>query len=136
MKQHLDDVTGILNSICQTAKRQELYFKFINCKDNNFSLVDTTIDILLRIEKITVSNAKMKIDKCYEGTVIIIQIIWVKNVLFENNENTEINVEDDDSKLPIVYPPFLPSLNSNQASNIYTLIVDLDETLVHMIEVY
>jgi len=69
MKQHVDEMIGILNNICQTAKRQELYCKYINCKENTFSLIDTIIEILLNIEKLSITSSKTKLEKCYEGTV-------------------------------------------------------------------
>jgi len=43
--------------------------------------------------------------------------------------------DDEDKKLPKVYPPFLQPLNPNSINTTYTLVVDLDETLVHLIEV-
>jgi CTD small phosphatase-like protein 2 len=38
----------------------------------------------------------------------------------------------DDCNLPIVIPPFLPPLNPYSSQ--YTLVLDLDETLIHYIE--
>lgn len=36
--------------------------------------------------------------------------------------------------MPVVNPPYLPSLKGKEAKNIYTLVLDLDETLVHYVE--
>jgi CTD small phosphatase-like protein 2 len=40
---------------------------------------------------------------------------------------------DDDEDLEVVDPPYLPPLLDNQ--NVYTLVLDLDETLVHYFEI-
>ena len=42
----------------------------------------------------------------------------------------------DPDKLPEVFPPFLPKLTAEQkAADTFTLVLDLDETLVHYFEV-
>jgi CTD small phosphatase-like protein 2 len=36
--------------------------------------------------------------------------------------------------LPRVYPPFLPPLQGPNKDKVYTLVLDLDETLIHNVE--
>ena len=38
------------------------------------------------------------------------------------------------SNLPKVSPPFLPPLDPSQKDKVYTLVLDLDETLIHNVE--
>ena len=42
---------------------------------------------------------------------------------------------DSEEELPLVNPPYLVPLNEIQQSKTYSLILDLDETLVHFFEV-
>ena len=51
---------------------------------------------------------------------------------FESDENST----DDYQNLPIEDPPYLPPLNLNEKSIRYTLVLDLDETLIHLFEVF
>lgn len=39
------------------------------------------------------------------------------------------------TNLPKVYPPFLPPLEGEGKNTIYTLVLDLDETLIHNVDV-
>ena len=39
------------------------------------------------------------------------------------------------TNLPKVYPPFLPPLEEDQKGT-YTLVLDLDETLIHNVDVF
>lgn len=48
------------------------------------------------------------------------------------NETTEALSEE---QLSVVHPPFLPDLPPEKKDNTYTLVIDLDETLVHYEEV-
>lgn len=38
------------------------------------------------------------------------------------------------TNLPKVSPPFLPALEGQEKENLYTLVLDLDETLIHNVE--
>ena len=38
------------------------------------------------------------------------------------------------TNLPKVSPPFLPPLEGSDRDNVYTLVLDLDETLIHNVE--
>ena len=39
------------------------------------------------------------------------------------------------ANLPKVMPPFLPALEEEKKQNHYTLVLDLDETLIHNVDV-
>ena len=39
------------------------------------------------------------------------------------------------TNLPKVFPPFLPPLEGESKTKTYTLVLDLDETLIHNVEV-
>ena len=39
------------------------------------------------------------------------------------------------TNLPKVFPPFLPALEGEKKNSIYTLVLDLDETLIHNVDV-
>ena len=39
------------------------------------------------------------------------------------------------ANLPRVYPPFLPPLDDSIKDSTYTLVLDLDETLIHNVDV-
>lgn len=43
--------------------------------------------------------------------------------------------EDVEEVLPLVDAPYLPQINEEEQKNTYTLVLDLDETLVHFFEV-
>lgn len=42
--------------------------------------------------------------------------------------------DDSFDSLPVVHPPFLPKLSSSEEESTYTLVLDLDETLIHYFE--
>ena len=55
-----------------------------------------------------------------------------------NNEIPQIKeaeAVDEVVTLPLVEPPYLPPLSPEEAKKTYTLVLDLDETLVHYFEV-
>jgi hypothetical protein len=52
-------------------------------------------------------------------------IASTSNAIFPNNF----------TNLPKVYPPFLPPLEGDAKSSTYTLVLDLDETLIHNVDV-
>ena len=39
------------------------------------------------------------------------------------------------TNLPKVFPPFLPPLEEDKKNTTYTLVLDLDETLIHNVDV-
>jgi len=50
-----------------------------------------------------------------------------------DDDKCEEQKDEELELLPLVEAPYLPPLDSSQ--NIYTLVLDLDETLVHYFEV-
>ena len=51
----------------------------------------------------------------------------------ENEESDEESFEEEDEKLPKVKPPYLPPKALGMSP--YTLVLDLDETLIHFEDV-
>jgi hypothetical protein len=49
-----------------------------------------------------------------------------------NNTTSPEDSMNDDTSLPIVIPPYLPPINPYGSR--YTLVLDLDETLIHYID--
>lgn len=45
-------------------------------------------------------------------------------------------LDESDPPLQLVDPPYLPQLSAEENNKVYTLVMDLDETLVHYYEVY
>ena len=43
-------------------------------------------------------------------------------------------IDEDSFRLPEVKEPYLPPLHPSQVKNTYTLVLDLDETLIHFID--
>lgn len=83
------------------------------------------------MDSIGVKAVKSRIEKASEQTVFPHKINWVKKYLEEMDD-----LDQEDEKLPFVKPPYLPPLSTdNLKSKIYTLVIDLDETLIHLIEV-
>jgi len=48
---------------------------------------------------------------------------------------TAFGDEDGENSLQVIEPPYLPPLPTNKINNTYTLVLDLDETLVHYFEI-
>jgi len=44
--------------------------------------------------------------------------------------------KQEDEKTSLAAPPYLPKLEETKGNSTYTLILDLDETLVHYFEVF
>jgi hypothetical protein len=51
-----------------------------------------------------------------------------------SEDQVPVVFEDDNYKLPDVKEPYLPPLKPNVASHTFTLVLDLDETLIHFID--
>lgn len=51
----------------------------------------------------------------------------------ENDDSEDEIIDEEDKKLPKVRPPYLPPKEPNMSQ--YTLVLDLDETLIHFEDV-
>eukprot|EP00347_Sterkiella_histriomuscorum_P018948 403343543 len=51
-----------------------------------------------------------------------------------NQKSNIVDNQDENDYLPVVYPPYLPPLSLRQQDKTYTLVLDLDETLIHYFE--
>ena len=51
----------------------------------------------------------------------------------ENDDSDEESMDEEDSRLPKVKPPYLPPKAPGMSP--YTLVLDLDETLIHFEDV-
>jgi hypothetical protein len=52
---------------------------------------------------------------------------------YKDRENEDDDDYEEDDSLPVVYPPFLPCITDDTKK--YTLVLDLDETLIHFEDV-
>ena len=96
-------------------------------------------NIYTLIKKIFLSESKkfsdIQIDLIKENNIILEKINKLSNDdnLFELNYTETQSDEEKENDLPIPSIPYLPSKNINDKRE-YTLVLDLDETLIHYIE--
>ena len=102
----------------------------INCKNDlrvsTKPIFNTSINILKNIDKLSIHKTKEILTKAITSTNNLIL-----NSQFENSIYDEDCASDEIDSLPLVSYPYLPPLLDNST---ITLVLDLDETLVHYIE--
>lgn len=101
---------------------------------------DATIqNILKHIETASVTNVR---DKIYKLVFQMIYVLIFIELIFQQGGVTTTSFEfklerkaEEEKLAHCAAPPFLPKLDEIKKSATYTLILDLDETLVHYFEV-
>lgn len=99
-----------------------------NLKDDNSEKIDTIFGLVNSFKHSKLSAIKKEIQS-NDFLLNKVNEIIEKNTQLENNENVNDD-EDDDEKLSQPEPPFLGPRKKGDLRE-YTLVLDLDETLVH-----
>ena len=100
-------------------------------KENKFEPFPTINNLLESLDKMTITDSTQYLMQCFYS--LIIDLEEKMGTEFEEMYTLEENLSEE--QLSYVAPPFLPELPPEKKNNTYTLVIDLDETLVHYEEV-
>lgn len=106
-------------------------------KENKFEPFRTINTLLETLEKMSITDSTQYLMQCFYSLIIDLEEkIGGDDKAGVEFEDTFYAQEMSEEQLSYVSPPFLPDLPPEKKSNTYTLVIDLDETLVHYEEVF
>ena len=99
-------------------------------KENKFEPFVTISALLEDFQKMSITDSTQYLMQCFYSLIIDLEEKMGGD--FDDVYTEQLSQE----QLSVVVPPYLPELPADKKNNTYTLVIDLDETLVHYEEVW
>ena len=103
----------------------------IRIKQNRHEPFNTINDLLENLDKFSIPDSTQFLMQCFYTLIIDLE----DKIEKKNDKNELFNDEEFSEQLTYVAPPYLPPFSKEKDKKIFTLVLDLDETLVHYEEV-